>query len=333
MAGINSASFTDESLRRTLVRPDIVRKIWAVWLSKSDNAKSATLRYVRTSNLIVLMAKHLATITLIGQDKAGVIARITQLLFQLGANIEAMEEQVTRGNFSMTLQASWTPARFNREAILQRVREAGRELKMEAKIHFAPVGPQRLAILVTKEPHVLEGLLAKSEKALGAKPVAVIGSRPELGVIAKKHKLPFYHVPFGNRTVAEDEVLKLLEKHEIDFVVLARFMKILSPNFVWRWKNKIINIHPSLLPAFPGANAYRQAYERGVKIVGVTSHFVTPNLDEGPIIAQEALLVRSNEPLSSIIKRGQALETKCVLSAVRAYVTKRLDVHWGRVYS
>jgi len=279
------------------------------------------------------MAKHLATITLIGQDKAGVIARITQLLFQLGANIEAMEEQVTRGQFSMTLQASWTPARFDRAAIQHHVKETGRDLNMDAKIHFAPVGPQRLAILVTKEPHVLEGLLTKSAAALGAKPVVVIGNRPDLEPVARKHKLPFHHVSFNVRATAEAHVLQLLEKHEIDFIVLARFMKILSPNFVWRWKNKIINIHPSLLPAFPGANAYRQAYERGVKVVGVTAHFVTPNLDEGPIIAQEALVVRSNETLGSIVKRGQALETKCVLRAVRAYVTKRLDVHWGRVYS
>ena len=279
------------------------------------------------------MAKHLATVTLIGQDKAGVIARITQLLFQLGANIEAMEEQVTRGQFSMTLQASWAPKHFDRATILHHVRQTAAELKMEAKIHFAPAGPQRLAILVTKEPHVLEGLLAKSPTALGAKPVLIIGNRPDLQPLARKHKLPFYHLPFHTRASAEEEVLQLLEKHEIDFIVLARFMKILSPNFVWRWKNKIINIHPSLLPAFPGANAYRQAYERGVKVVGVTAHFVTPNLDEGPIIAQEALVVRSNEPLTSIIQRGQKLETKCVLRAVRAYVTKRLDVHWGRVYS
>jgi formyltetrahydrofolate deformylase len=279
------------------------------------------------------MAKHLATLTLIGHDKAGVIARITQLLFLLGANIEAMEEQVTRGNFSMTLQASWTPARFDRPEIEKRVREAARDLKMEAKVHFAPVGPQRLAILVTKEPHVLEGLLAKSKRGLGAKPVVIIGSRPDLGAIARKHKLPFHHVPFNIRATAEAEVLKLLDQYEADFIVLARFMKILSPNFVWRWKNKIINIHPSLLPAFPGANAYRQAYERGVKIVGVTAHFVTPNLDEGPIIAQEMLKVKHDESLASIIRRGQALETKCVLAAVRAYLTKRLDVHWGRVYS
>jgi len=279
------------------------------------------------------MAKHLATITLIGHDKAGVIARITQLLFQLGANIEAMEEQVTRGQFSMTLQASWTAARFDRIKILQNVKKTGNDLGMEAKIHFAPTGPQRLAILVTRESHVLEGLLARSPASLGAKPVVIIGNRPNLAPLAKKAKLPFLHVPFNDRATAEQQVLQLLEKHEVDFIVLARFMKILSPNFVWRWKNKIINIHPSLLPAFPGANAYRQAYERGVKVVGVTAHFVTPNLDEGPIIAQEVLKLRSNEPLASIVKRGQILETKCVLHAVRSYVTKRLDVHWGRVYS
>ena len=279
------------------------------------------------------MAKHLATITLIGNDKAGVIARITNLLFQLGANIEAMEEQVTRGQFSMTLQASWTPVRFDRAKIERGVKETGADLNMDAKVHFAPAGPQRLAILVTKEPHVLEGLLAKAKSGLGANPVVVIGNRPDLEPLARKNKLPFYHVPFLQRDKAEDEVLKLLEKHEVDFIVLARFMKILSPNFVWRWKNKIINIHPSLLPAFPGANAYRQAYERGVKIVGVTSHFVTPNLDEGPIIAQEVLKLHRNEPLASIVKRGQALETKCMLRAVSAFLTKRLDVHWGRVYS
>jgi len=279
------------------------------------------------------MAKQLATITLIGHDKAGVIARITQLLFQLGANIEAMEEQVTRGQFSMTLQASWTSARFDRVKIQAAIKTAGRDLDMETKIHFAPTGPQRLAILVTREPHVLEGLLAKAAKGLGAKPVVVISNRPDLAPAAKKAGLPFYHILFNDRAKAEQQVLALLDKHEVDFVVLARFMKILSPNFVWRWKNKIINIHPSLLPAFPGANAYRQAYERGVKIVGVTAHFVTPNLDEGPIISQEVLKVRSNEPLVSIVKRGQQLETRCVLRAVRTYVTKRLDVHWGRVYS
>jgi formyltetrahydrofolate deformylase len=278
-------------------------------------------------------ARHVASLTLIGQDKAGVIARITQLLFQVGANIEALEEQVTRGQFSMTLQASWRAAAFDRPRIEREVARTARELGMEARLHFAPAGPQRLAILVTREAHVLEGLLAKSSARLGYKPVVVIGSRPALGPVARAHGLPFHHIPFDDRARAEKETLALLEKVEADFIVLARFMKILSPNFVWRWKNKIINIHPSLLPAFPGANAYRQAYERGVKVVGVTAHFVTPNLDEGPIITQEALRVRPREPLANIVRRGQALETKCLLRAVRTFLTRRLDVHWGRVYS
>ena len=279
------------------------------------------------------MPREFATITFIGQDQAGVIARVTQLLFQLGANIEALEEQVTRGQFSMTLQASWAAVDFDRETILRRINREGRSLRMEARVHFTPPGPPRLAILVTREPHVIEGLLAKSPRALGAQPVLVVGSRPDLAPIAKKARLPFVHVPFQDRARAEARVLALLDEHQVNFIVLARFMKILSPSFVWRWKNKIINIHPSLLPAFPGANAYRQAYERGVKVVGVTAHFVTPNLDEGPIIAQEALRVKPQEPLASIVQRGQALETKCTLRAVRAFITRQLDVHWGRVYN
>ena len=109
-------------------------------------------------------------------------------------------------------------------------------------------------------------------------------------------------------------------------------MKILSPQFVWRYKNKIINIHPSLLPAFPGASAYRQAYEKGVKIIGVTAHFVTPDLDQGPIICQDALKVRPDESLSSIIRRGQSLESKTLIRAVQLYLSKQLDVHWGKVH-
>src|SRR5205814_10076239 len=119
-----------------------------------------------------------------------------------------------------------------------------------------------------------------------------------------------------NRLKAEQEALKVLEGYEIDFVVLARFMKILSPNFVWRYKNNIINIHPSLLPSFPGPQAYRQAYEQGVKIIGVSAHFVTMNLDEGPIIAQGSFNVRPNWGLKEIVAAGQRLEMKLLLKAM-----------------
>ncbi len=285
------------------------------------------------------MQRRFATLTLIGTDKAGVIAAITQLLFRLNANIEGLEEQVLRRQFSMTLQASWPASDFHRERITEELREAARTLGMELKLHFPTPGHKRLAILVTKESHVLKALLAATGKfprtrmnQIGAEPVVVIGSRPDLAPLARQAKLPFHLVNSRDRVEAENETLALLDRYEVDFVVLARYMKILSPNFVWRWKNKIINIHPSLLPAFPGANAYRQAYEKGVKIVGVTAHLVTPSLDEGPILTQDALKIKPEESLASIVKRGQALESKCLLRALKAVISKRLDVHWGRVF-
>ena len=114
-------------------------------------------------------------------------------------------------------------------------------------------------------------------------------------------------IPWNDRAKAETRALRLLEEHGIDFVVLARFMKILSPNFVWRYKNKIINIHPSLLPSFPGPQAYRQAYEQGVKIAGVTAHFVSMRLDEGPIIAQGSFQIPPGITFKDIVARGQRL--------------------------
>jgi formyltetrahydrofolate deformylase len=270
------------------------------------------------------MAKHLATITLIGHDKAGVIARITQLLFQLGANIEAMEEQVTRGQFSMTLQASWTPARFDRcrnSSAASRPPPAaskhGSEDPLRAGGPATAGHPRHEGTACARRP------AREIARGSARQPVVVIGNRPDFGPLARRASCLFTTCPGTTAPRPSSTSLQLLEKHEVDFIVLARFMKILSPNFVWRWKNKIINIHPSLLPAFPGANAYRQAYERGVKVVGVTAHFVTPNLDEGPIIAQEVLRVRSDEALAGIVKRGQALETRCIAARRRAYVTKR----------
>jgi formyltetrahydrofolate deformylase len=152
-----------------------------------------------------------------------------------------------------------------------------------------------------------------------------------LRLAREKLKLPFAHINRNDRAQAEDRALQLLEENEIDFVVLARFMKILSPNFVWRYKNKIINIHPSLSPSFPGPQAYRQAYESGVKIAGVTAHFVSMRLDEGPIISQGAFVVRPGMELKELVARGQKLEANVLVKAVKLYLGKRLDVYWGVV--
>jgi formyltetrahydrofolate deformylase len=277
--------------------------------------------------------KEFATVTVIGRDKTGVIARVTNFLFEQGANIEALEEQVTRGQFSMVLQASWKSGQWQPERLQAGLETLGRALNMEIKMRrSAPRRRQRMAILVTKEPHCLKALLAaRRDGTLKAEPALILGNRPDLKTVADQARIPFVQVPWVERTEAERAALNLLEQHEIDFVVLARFMKILSPNFVWRFKNKIINIHPSLLPSFPGAQAYRQAYERGVKIMGVTAHFVTMHLDEGPIIAQGSFALRPQMTLKDIVAAGQQLEAKVLVKAVKLYLSKRLDVYWGIV--
>jgi formyltetrahydrofolate deformylase len=278
--------------------------------------------------------RRFATITVIGQDKTGVVARITNFLFLQKGNIEALEEQVTRGQFSMTVQTSWKDDELDRNAVSRGLAKLASELQMEIKSRFTePRRRQRMAIMVTREPLCFRTILGavKSGALAQADPALVLSNRRELEPLARKHQLPFVFVPWEDRLKAEQEALRVLDQHEVDFIVLARFMKILSPNFVWRFKNKIINIHPSLLPSFPGPQAYRQAYEQGVKIIGVSAHFVTMNLDEGPIIAQDCFAVRPGMTLKQIVAAGQRLEAATLLKAVKLYLNKRLDVYWGIV--
>ena len=125
--------------------------------------------------------------------------------------------------------------------------------------------------------------------------------------------------------------LQLVDQFDIDLIVLARYMRILTPNFVWRYPNRIINIHPSLLPAFPGALAYVQAYERGAKIIGCTAHFVTEDLDQGPIIIQESFKVLPDDTLETIKNKGKVAESTALLEAVKLFLNDKLEVYWGKV--
>ena len=275
----------------------------------------------------------LATVTVNGKDRTGVVARMTVFLFESRANIESLEEEVRRGQFHMALQCSWKTAP-DRDAVETGLEALGRDLGMEVRIRWMdPRRRMRMAIFCTKEPEAVEALLAAAKAGrLKAEPVLMVSNRRDLAPLAKAHRIPFVVVPWTDPKKAEPRLLKVLDEHDVDFVVLARFMRILSPAFVWRWRNRIINIHPSLLPAFPGAASYRQAWEHGVRVVGVTAHFVTPALDEGPIIAQDAFRVRADTTLAEIVSRGRRLEGRVLVEAVRLYVARRLDVHWGRVH-
>ena len=176
-----------------------------------------------------------ATITVIGRDKTGVIARVTSFLFEQQANIEALEEQVTRGQFSMTVQASWPRAQFNPASVRAGLEQLARALDMEIKFRLTePDRRQRMAVFVTRETHCLEGILKanRARQLNRAEPVVVISNRRELGLLARRAGLPFVHIPWNKRAGAERKALRALDAHQIDFIVLARFMKILSPNFV-----------------------------------------------------------------------------------------------------
>lgn len=279
------------------------------------------------------MPREMTTINVFGRDRSGVVAGMTSYLFQQGANIEELVEQVNRREFHMTIGASWPVGGLDRKDIAAGLKALGRRLGMEVAVRFVSAhAKQRMAVFVTKELHCLEGLMrAVRSGALRAAPTVLVSNHREMAAQARRYRLPFVYTPWNDRKVAEARVLRELARLEADFIVLARFMKILSPQFSWRYRNRIINIHPSLLPAFPGASAYRQAYDHGVKVIGVTSHFVTPDLDGGPIICQDALRLKPAEPLPSIIARGQALEAKVLLRAVKLHVAHRLDVHWGKV--
>ncbi|HET6458382.1 MAG TPA: formyltetrahydrofolate deformylase, partial [Nitrosopumilaceae archaeon] len=266
------------------------------------------------------MNKTRIEITVVGRDHEGVVAGFTNFIFQKGGNIEKINQNVIRGLFGMYLESSFTQKidikKFNHE-----VEQLAKNLKMEVNVHHEAALRKRVAILVTKEDHCLQAILeARTKNQLKGDIIVIIGTENTLEPIAKRAKIPFVLVKDADQPKAEERILAITKQYDIDLIVLARYMRILSPNFVWRYPNRIINIHPSLLPAFPGAFAYMQAYERGAKIVGCTAHYVTEDLDQGPIIFQDAFAIDSDETVESLKNKGQRIEAKTLLEAVKMHL-------------
>ena len=279
--------------------------------------------------------KTLIEITVVGKDREGVVAEITNSIFRNGGNIEQINQKVVHGLFGMHLEASFQNS-VKLHEIHSELRDLSTKLQMEIKAHVEePNRKKNVALLVSKEPHCLLSILnAGQNKEIDSNISVIIGSESTLKGIADELSIPFHSVSYeGGPTRAESEILKVIEDYNIDLIVLARYMRVLSPNFVWRYPNRIINIHPSLLPAFPGAYAYVQAFERGAKIVGCTAHFVTDELDQGPIICQESFKVMEEDTLESIKKKGQQLEAATLLEAVKLFLDDRLDVYWSKVHT
>lgn len=278
------------------------------------------------------MKKTVIGITVVGKDREGIVAAFTNFVFENGGNIEKINQNVIKGLFGMYLEASFTKT-VDVEKFDSGIQLLSKIEKMDVSTHHETNAEKNIAIMVTKEPLCLETILdAAKKKTLKGIISIIIGTEKTLEPIAKKAKIPFVVLEETNQEKAEEKIIEICKKYEIDLIVLARYMKILSPNFVWRYPNRIINIHPSLLPAFPGALAYAQAYERGTKIVGVTSHYVTENLDQGPIIFQDSFKVDPNDTLEEIKAKGQKLEADTLLKAVKMHLENKLEVRWRKVH-
>ena len=278
-------------------------------------------------------AKTIIEVTVVGNDRKGVVADITNFIFKIGGNIEQVNQNIVRGLFGMQLEASFET--LDRKKIDHGMSSLAKKLGMEIKVHYEePDRLRNIAIFVSKQTNCLLRLLeAKKKSLINANIPLIIGSEATLAPIAEQNEITFHSIDDKQDPIlAETKILKLTEQHNIDLIILARYMRVLSPNFVWRYPNRIINIHPSLLPAFPGAYAYVQAYERGAKIVGCTAHFVTEDLDQGPIICQDSFRVKVSDTLDSIRKKGQSLEAETLLEATKLYLEGRLEVYWGRVH-
>ena len=276
------------------------------------------------------MKKTVVGITVVGKDREGIVASFTNFAFSKGGNIEKVNQNVIKGLFGMYLEVSFAKA-VNVKKFDSEIQDLAKKEKMDVSTHHETNSQKNIAVFVTKEPLCLQTILAKS-KSLKGKISVIIGTEKTLEPLAKKAKIPFIAVDEKNQQKAEEKIIQICKKYNIDLISLARYMRILSPNFVWRYPNRIINIHPSLLPAFPGALAYAQAYERGTKIVGVTSHYVTENLDQGPIIFQDSFKVDPNDTLEKIKSKGQKLEADTLFKAMKMHLENKLDVRWRKVH-
>ena len=276
--------------------------------------------------------KTIIEVTVVGKDRKGVVADITNFIFKNGGNIEKISQNVVRGLFGMQLEASFMQA--DRRQLDDGLKQLSKKLSMEIKVHYQePNRLQNVAIFVSKEPRCLNRILeAKKKDEIKANIAVIVGSDSTLKSVADDAGIPFHAVVHNDQAEAENKILQLIEQYNVDLIVLARYMHVLTPNFVWRYPNRIINIHPSLLPAFPGAYAYVQAYERGAKIVGCTAHFVTEDLDQGPIISQNSFKVSDKDTLDTIKKKGQELEASTLLDGVKLYLENKLEVYWGKVH-
>jgi formyltetrahydrofolate deformylase len=276
--------------------------------------------------------KNTAILLIHCPDKQGILATVTEFLNENNGNIIYLDQYVDRIEKIFYMRVEWELEGFAIPA--DKIKEyfdtlIASKLEMDYSIHFSKQMP-RMAIFVSKMSHCLFDILSRyTAGEWDVEIPVIISNHKDLEPVAQRFDIEFHYIPVTRDNKAEQEAreIELLEKYKIDFIVLARYMQVLSPDFVNRYPNRIINIHHSFLPAFAGAKPYHAAHERGVKIIGATSHYVTSELDGGPIIEQDVTRCSHIDTVERLVRKGRDLEKIVLSHAVFKHLQRKILVY------
>jgi formyltetrahydrofolate deformylase len=268
-------------------------------------------------------------------DQKGIISDVTSFVYEHKGNIVYIDQYVDRENaaFFMRLEAELDEEQFPHKTFTQAFADGPAKKFSMNWSHQPKSYKPKMAVFVSKYDHCLYDLLGRYKAGELAVDIPfILSNHQDLATVASAFDIPFYHVPITANTkeVATQKHIDLLANHQADFIVLARYMQIIPPALIKLYQSKIINIHHSFLPAFPGAKPYHSAFERGVKIIGATSHYVTEELDAGPIIDQGVAQVSHNHSVAQLIAKGRDLEKMVLANAVKNHVAKKVLVYGNK---
>ena len=276
-----------------------------------------------------------ATMLIHCPDEKGIILSVTNFISRNRGNIVDLDQHVDSEQKTFFMRVEWTLNDFSiqREKISAHFDSSvAVKYQMQHKIYFRDE-KIRMALMVSKMDHCFNDILSRYKSGeWNVEIPLIISNHPNLQEIANRFGIPYYYISVSKQTKAEQEKkqLQLLSEHNIEFVVLARYMQILSEDFIKEYPNKIINIHHSFLPAFPGAKPYHSAHERGVKIIGATSHYVTTELDAGPIIEQNIAHVSHKDSVEDLVRKGRDIEKVVLSRAIWYHVNRRILSYGNR---
>lgn len=262
-------------------------------------------------------------------DEKGLVYKITRVLYDHDLNIISNQEYVDAATQYFVMRTTFEGTE-SPDGLLN---DLERVLPKSANIRQTEVGKRSIVVMATKEPHCLGDLLLRySYGEIPATIDAVISNHENLKPLVNAFDIPFHHISHANisREDHETKIQDILSGYNPDYIILAKYMRIFSPDFVARYKDRIVNIHHSFLPAFAGANPYKQAFERGVKIIGATAHFVTDDLDKGPIIGQAVLPVNHSHTAEQMAHAGRDVEKIVLAKAVKLVLEERVFIHGNR---